>query len=127
MNHLGGRYRRQEGFRLSFKQPIPATFTIIKMQEKTLESNKGSFHIIDMSLKGAKVISNLELPTPNTHIQMECMILKENLNITGELVWKKKTYEGFVYGVAFQFESYSERDLLRKLKKYVGKDIGMNE
>ncbi|WP_066295293.1 PilZ domain-containing protein [Bacillus sp. FJAT-29937] len=119
---IQGIFKRQEGFRLAFNQPIPATFTILQIQGKKVDSNIGEIHILDMSLKGAKIMSQLRLPIPNTKIKMECVIADEPVHITGELIWEKKSYQGFMYGMAFNPVTYSEQQLLQELKKYVIKN-----
>ncbi|MBE4907531.1 PilZ domain-containing protein [Bacillus luteolus] len=111
-------YKRNEGFRLSFKNPIPATFLILMMQGKSAGANKGMLTIIDMSLKGAKVFSTLQLPTPNTQIKIDITINEQPLVIEGELVWSKKVSTGYTYGVSFDPHSYSEQQLLSELKTY---------
>ncbi|WP_158413505.1 hypothetical protein [Gracilibacillus boraciitolerans] len=34
------RYKRKEGFRYSFKQPLEATLNIVKINEKAVKSNQ---------------------------------------------------------------------------------------
>lgn len=112
-------YKRQEGFRLSFKESLPCTFTILKIQGRDVESKKGSIHIINISLKGAKIISPLDLPIPNTHILLDFVIMEERISLSGELIWKKNSYNGYMYGVTFDSKTYSVEQLLTGLKNYV--------
>ncbi len=78
--------------------------------------------IIDMSLKGEKLISQLKLPVPYTIVCLEYPLSKEPFFIKGELIWEKDTAEGFIYGMQFLSESYSEALLLQSLKEYVNKN-----
>lgn len=112
-------YKRNEGFRLTFKNPVPGTFLILMIQGKSAGANKGILTIIDMSLKGAKVFSTLQLPTPNTQIKIETKLNDQPLTIDGELIWSRKTSTGYTYGVSFDPHSYSEQQLLSQLKAYV--------
>lgn len=112
-------YKRNEGFRLTFKNPIPGVFLILTIQGKSAGDNKGILTIIDMSLKGAKVFSTLQLPTPNTQIKMESTINDQPITIDGELIWSRKNSTGYTYGVSFDTNSYSEQQLLSELKTYV--------
>ncbi|QOR68178.1 PilZ domain-containing protein [Cytobacillus suaedae] len=112
-------YKRNEGFRLTFENPVPGTFIILMMQGKSAGANKGTLTIIDMSLKGAKVFSTLQLPTPNTQIKIETTITDQPLSIEGELIWSRKSSTGYTYGVLFDIHSYSEQKLLSELKTYV--------
>ncbi|WNS76136.1 PilZ domain-containing protein [Bacillus sp. DTU_2020_1000418_1_SI_GHA_SEK_038] len=117
-----GFYKRQEGFRLAFNEPIPATFTILNLEGKVDDSQNGFFHILDMSVKGAKIISIKQIHIPNFHIKMECVIVDEPIQMDGELIWEKKRNNEFIYGVSFIPKSYSEQQLLQELKKYVIKN-----
>ncbi len=112
-------YRRQDGFRLAFKEPLPAYFTILQIKGKEVESKKGTIHLFDMSLKGAKIFSPLEIPTPKTQIQLECVICEEQISLVGELIWRKASHKGFIYGMTFDASSYWDRHLLEVLQNYV--------
>lgn len=116
------RFKRNEGFRLSFKEPIQTTFTIHQIEDKDVTSKKGVLSIIDMSLKGAKLISKLSLSVPHTIVSLENPLAEEPFFIEGELIWEKDTTEGFIYGMRFLSDSYSEEILLQTLKEYVKKN-----
>lgn len=115
-------FKRNEGFRLSFKEPVQTTFTILQIEEKEVTSKEGEIKFVDISLKGAKLLCNLSLPVSNTVISIEYPLAKEPFFIQGELIWKKDTSEGFIYGIQFLSESYSEETLLQTLKEYVNKN-----
>lgn len=115
-------FKRNEGFRLSFKEPIQTTFTILRIEDKEVTSKKGAISIVDMSLKGAKLISKLSLPVPTTIISLKYPLVEEPFFIEGELIWKKDTTEEFIYGIQFLSDSYSEETLLQTLKEYVNKN-----
>lgn len=115
-------FKRNEGFRLSFKEPIQTTFTILQIEDKEVTSKEGEIRIVDISLKGAKLTCKLSLPVPNTVISIEYSLAKEPFFIHGELIWKKDASEGFIYGIQFLSSSYSEETLLQTLKEYVNKN-----
>lgn len=117
-----GFYKRQEGFRLAFNEPAPADYKILNIEGNADGGKKGIFHILDMSVKGAKVISAQQFHMPNTCIKMECVIVGDPIQMDGQLIWEKKKNKEFIYGVRFISQTYSEQQLLQELKKYVIKN-----
>ncbi|WP_413378389.1 PilZ domain-containing protein [Alkalihalobacillus sp. 1P02AB] len=113
-----GIFKRNEGFRLLFKEPLVGTMSIKSIQGIGVESNTGAIQIIDMSLKGMKIISELQLPVA-TEILLKFMILDQPFRLRGELIWRKDRQQSCMYGVEFEPHSYSEKELLDALKKYV--------
>ncbi|WP_240376748.1 PilZ domain-containing protein [Bacillus piscicola] len=112
-------YRRDEGFRVTFQEPLSASFTILKLKGQDVEHKTGKLHIIDMSLKGAKVVSPLNLPADGTELLLEFVLDKNPVSAIGELVWKKGSYQRFTYGVKLNPDTYSDRQLFTELKQYV--------
>ncbi|TSI07394.1 PilZ domain-containing protein [Lysinibacillus sp. BW-2-10] len=115
-------FKRNEGFRLIFNQPIPATFIILKISGKDVKSKKGEIQILDMSLKGAKIQTKFKLPTPNTRIEMEFVIYDKPMHLVGELVWEKQSNQEFIYGMVFDSSMLLQQQLLQELKKYAIKN-----
>ncbi|RUL53206.1 PilZ domain-containing protein [Lysinibacillus antri] len=115
-------FKRNEGFRLIFNQPIPATFIILKISGKDVKSKKGEIQILDMSLKGAKIQTKFKLPIPNTRIEMEFVICDKPMHLVGELVWEKQSNQEFVYGMIFDSAMLLQQQLLQELKKYAIKN-----
>ncbi|KGA97217.1 hypothetical protein AJ85_03495 [Alkalihalobacillus alcalophilus ATCC 27647 = CGMCC 1.3604] len=113
-----GIFKRNEGFRLSFKERIVGKMSTRGIQGIDIESNTGSIQIIDMSLKGMKVISELQLPVA-TNVLLVFMILDQPFYLSGELIWRKDRQQSCMYGVKLEPDSYSEKELLGALKKYV--------
>ncbi|USG65015.1 PilZ domain-containing protein [Brevibacillus ruminantium] len=108
-------FKRQEGFRFTFPAPLAATFAILKIQGREVETKKGEIHLLDISLKGAKAVSPLKVPE-HTQVLIEFTLERTAFSIVGEFIWLKQSQEGFVYGVRFLPESYSENELLDELK-----------
>lgn len=117
-----GIFRREEGFRLTFKEPVQGKIKIINQETDILISNSTTIAIYDISLRGAKIQSNVEFTVPSTKVQISFEIVKEQINLAGELLWQKQDYRGFFYGMKFDDQSYSDRELLAVLKRYVNKD-----
>jgi len=112
-------FRRKDGFRLVFQKPIKASFKILLLQGREVESKEGTIEILDMSLTGAKVTTSLQIPARKTKIQLKCTINQEQMSMIGELIWEKESYKGNIYGMTFDPKSYSERQLHTELKNYV--------
>lgn len=116
-------FKRNEGFRLIFNEPIPATFIILKINGNDVKSKKGEIQILDMSLKGTKIQTKFKLPIPHTRIEMEFVICDEPMHLVGELVWEKQRNQEFIYGVIFDDSAkLLQPQLLQQLKKYASKN-----
>lgn len=111
-------YKRQEGFRFVFKQPIRGTFAIQRINNQRIESNEGSIEILDMSLGGMKFTSFLDLPLDQRVLLLvKFQIEEEKFSVTGKIMWKKaKMEKGYFYGFEMDKDSYSEDLLLEQLK-----------
>lgn len=117
----GFAFKRQEGFRLAFKEPIEATFILLTVQGEKVTSKKGTAKLLDMSLKGAKMSSKLELPTTDLKLRIEFELNEEKLDIDCGIVWRRLGFKEYLYGLTFDSDSYEEAKLLAELKGYVVK------
>jgi hypothetical protein len=118
-------YKRQEGFRMEFSEPIEAVFRIIRLGGKEITSKEGEMKLCDISLRGARVSTIYELPTEKGEVDIEIQfaINEQIFACNGKIIWKKKGIKEYVYGVHFQSDSYSEDDLIDELKKYARKRL----
>ncbi|MDA3128524.1 PilZ domain-containing protein [Aliibacillus thermotolerans] len=111
-------YRRNEGFRLTFKEPIQAS--IILPKGKPLK--EATLHVIDMSLEGAKIMTKWKLPNTEQAIKMRVRIYEKEMRLEGHIVWEKSTFQGYTYGVKLDADTYDVEELLEELKRYVRHD-----
>ncbi|AQX55504.1 ABC transporter permease [Bacillus sp. VT 712] len=113
-------YKREEPFRFTFAKPIVGTFFIKKYDGKDIESKLGPLAIIDLSPRGMKLITPLDLPVFQKPIELTVnfSLLDENLTITGLAVWKEKSNHEFLYGIEAFTDENQQQLLLDTLKQY---------
>lgn len=102
-------YRRQEGFRFKFDQPLPG-----HISDSTFL--KESILIYDLSLNGMKFSSPHELKIQDALYQFEFELNEYLFEPFGKIVWNKKNINTVMYGVLFQNDSYSKETLLKEIK-----------
>jgi hypothetical protein len=118
------RFKRQEAFRYEFGQPLPCTFRIAQIGEKKVESDKGKAEIYDISPKGMKIATSLNIPLDKTSIIIEITFTLSELELTflGRLVWQKKFANDYFYGVNLILSQDEGQRLIDELKKYAAND-----
>ncbi|RAK18863.1 PilZ domain-containing protein [Anoxybacillus vitaminiphilus] len=114
------RFKRQEAFRYEFGQPLPCTFRIVQVGEKKVETDKGKAEIHDISPKGMKIGTPLNIPLDKKIIIIEITFTLSELELTvlGKLVWQRKFANDYFYGVNLILSHKEERQLIDELKKY---------
>lgn len=107
-------YRRNEGFRLKFKEPIKASLILPEgqpLQEATL-------HVIDMSLEGAKIMTKWKLNEKGQGIKLRVHVFEKEMQLEGHIVWERSTFQGYTYGVKLDSNTYDVEELLKEFKQY---------
>jgi hypothetical protein len=114
------RFKRQEAFRYEFGQPLSCTFRIAQVGEKKVESDKGKAEIHDISPKGMKIATQLNIPFDKKSIIIEITFTLSEFELTflGKLVWQRKFANDYFYGVHLILSQEEERRLIDELKKY---------
>lgn len=122
------RYRRNEGFRIEFNSPVNATFQIkcSDNHDQSLDDEKGKIFIHDMSLKGAKLSTSTpaQLKNIGDRIKIHFTLNEETFSLEGTIVWKREINKKWFYGLSFNEESYSQRELYDELKTFVHNNKG---
>lgn len=96
-------FKRQEGFRFVFNEPIDAKFKIIINGQ----ANVGTYDckILDISPRGIKMFSTAQIGEylNSTTLQIEVQFVLDVTMIyaTGDIVWSKPYAGGIQYGVLF--------------------------
>lgn len=110
-------YKRHEYFRHLFRNPLDATFRIL-LVDGAGESNPGTCRLLDISPGGTKIYSNFDMPDGRgpLHLRLTFTLFQEPLTIEGEIVWKKKTLDGYQYGIDFIKNPTIEKLIVDELK-----------
>lgn len=112
---------RKESFRYVFKTPLPALFTIEKVADKKVTTAEGEAHIIDLSPKGMKIISKLNIPTKHEkdiHLSIAFELNNTTLGYVGKLIWKNEKHPLYEYGIHLITDESEQREVINQLKHY---------
>ncbi|MDW0116978.1 PilZ domain-containing protein [Sporosarcina thermotolerans] len=118
-------YKRHEYFRHTFDNPLSATFRIL-VEGSSNESNPGNCMLLDISTGGTKLISSLDIPTDTgpVRLRLNFVIYEANINVIGEIVWKRRGIDGIRYGIKFIEDASTEKLILDELKLRRRTEIG---
>lgn len=108
-------YRRKESFRFTFDTPQSAI-----VQLRANESNRLSYtcDLIDISARGARLFSPIRLDEYTTDVigEMVVTLFKKELVILGEIVWKRPSKDGTLFGMHFSHDKKQEQNIISELK-----------
>ncbi|MCT2535251.1 PilZ domain-containing protein [Aquibacillus koreensis] len=113
------RYKREEAFRYSFKEPILALFYIKEIDGKKVKSSEGPASIMNISPEGAKIHSSFNMPmktSSSTHLSITFELNGNYLTVDGTIVWKKENAKGFDYGIDLDIDDETKNTLVEHLK-----------
>lgn len=113
-------YKRKEMFRMVFNNPLEAKSTIVEMNGVNDIQSEENVFLQDISLHGAKFECNQDLPCDKAKIRilLSFVLIDKQLNLIGDIVWKKTSGKGFAYGVHFDVDKSIESELLWELKQF---------
>lgn len=124
-------FKRKEGFRFAFDQPIKAAFRLTKNGEPIdLQASFVSAEILDISPKGMKITTSFEIDDAmSDEVQLYIIYCLDTLEIQsyGEVVWKRPGGEGFLYGLYFHAQDENEQTIISELKLRRRKELKMAE
>ena len=116
-------FRREEPFRYEFEHPIEASFKIIKVNDKDIESKTGHSNILDISPNGLKLITKFDLQVEENkkiEIQTTFTLNSNPITLPGFLMWQNFDYvhQKYMYGVQFDINEHERQSLIDELKLY---------
>ncbi|MGE7022767.1 PilZ domain-containing protein [Solibacillus cecembensis] len=117
-------FKRTEGFRFVFGDPITANFVLLLNGKP--ENGKQSCSILDVSPHGMKMFSKTEIGEyRNKVVQIEIHFILDEVLIkaVGELVWKKNFGKDFHYGIVFENQPIVEDLIVSELKVRRKKEV----
>ncbi len=114
-------FKRNESFRFSLGEPIPAFVKISYRKEDAIkESSNGNTDIYDISQRGLKIRSTEDFPFPGNDCSLEIRFTLESFTVTlvGVIVWKKQIGSHFLYGFFAEEDPPTEKIIISALKSY---------
>ncbi|HHY74813.1 MAG TPA: PilZ domain-containing protein [Bacillus bacterium] len=116
------KFRRQEGFRYTFGNPIDCLFKINKIEDLAVNTEYGEGQIIDISPSGIKMFSLLNLATHPKKMEIEVRFVIENhtYQIPGVIQWQKKEVlkSGYSYGIKLDPTEEIAKSIIEGLKRH---------
>lgn len=113
------RFKREEPLRYEFASPIDTTFVISRLRGESYQSKPAKGVLVNISPGGLRLLTELDLPK-GSDVLLTFTIHLAGYDIApeGEVVWKEKRGDAFVYGVNFIEDPEMEQAILRGLKAY---------
>lgn len=116
------RFKRQEPFRYQFGQPIPCKFRITRIGERQVETDKGAAEIHDISPRGIRMETSLNLPIDSAkgeiEVELQFTIVDQPMNVRGVVIWKKTCVNEFQYGLSLEISKQEEMLLIGEIKRH---------
>ena len=113
-------FKRKEGFRFAFGEPIEAGFVImIGGKPLGLDRRRTLCRVLDISPGGMKMATEVNLTEyMDKMLQLEIFFVidKAEIRAIGEIVWCKKFGRGYHYGIVFTNQPDVESMIISELK-----------
>ena len=120
-------FKRKEGFRFSFDNPIPAEIVILDNgRPADIERTRYKCHILDISPRGMKMFTEADFGVRlNQAQQIEIHFVLDMTDIVGvgEVMWEKPYGRGKQFGIVFYDQPSVEDLILNELKSRRRKEV----
>lgn len=120
-------YKRSEGFRFDFQNPLSANFKIlVNGIADQMNENYYSCEILDVSPRGMKMFSNANFGEhTNNMLQFEIHFILDEVSIhaVGDIVWERTYANGKQYGLIFNNQPNLEALIVTELKARRKKEV----
>ncbi|MEO4054193.1 PilZ domain-containing protein [Solibacillus sp. CAU 1738] len=120
-------FKRNEGFRFSFDDPIPASVVVlVDGKPVDIENTRHQCGILDISPRGMKVFSESDFGAHyNEKLQLEIHFVLDMTDIVGigEIMWVKPFGRGKQYGIIFHEQPSVEDLIINELKSRRKKEV----
>ncbi|WP_417899037.1 PilZ domain-containing protein [Bacillus haimaensis] len=112
------KYKRNEPFRYEFGMPVRVNFYISRINGKTTASSEGEGVVLDISPSGLRMQSSLDIPSnQEVELTMHMTIGSREIAVIGNIVWQKKVYPTYQYGVEMISDAFEEQ-IIFALKEF---------
>ena len=113
-------FKRNEGFRFSFGEPLEAHYVIlIDGKPTSIEKPRVECQVLDISPRGMKIITETDFSSiSGQYVQLEFYFMLDLVQIKaiGEIVWSKQFGQKYQYGINFPNQSSLEDLIISELK-----------
>ncbi|WP_449539234.1 EAL domain-containing protein [Ferdinandcohnia sp. Marseille-Q9671] len=110
---------RRKYYRIPLLFPLESQMTLTSIKGKQVELGNTEVLIEDIGPGGLKFLSNMHLPIrPDVCFRFETMIMGQNEEVDGHIVWKEEVNGIFQYGLQFEVDEKKRDFLIKKLNHF---------
>ncbi|ADI00734.1 PilZ domain-containing protein [Salisediminibacterium selenitireducens] len=116
---MSKRFKREEPLRYEFARPVDTTFRISQLKGESFESKSAKGVLLNISPGGLRLMTDLDLPKgQDILLTFDIQLGGHALTPEGEVVWKEKRGNSFIYGIDFSEDPELEKTVFAALKAY---------
>jgi len=108
-------FKRQEGFRFKFKEPIQITFAIYE-NGKVNHGQTAMADLLDISPRGLKMFTEVDLGINPPPLDIHFVLDTQEVRAYGEVIWSRPFGSGKQYGIYFNNQGPVEDLIIEELK-----------
>ena len=108
-------FKRQEGFRFKFDEPIKMTFAIYE-NGKVNQAQTAMADLLDISPRGMKMFTEVDLGVNPPPLDLRFVLDTIEVRAYGEIIWSRPFGNGKQYGVNFNNQGSVEDLIIDELK-----------
>jgi len=109
------KFKRQEGFRYKFDEPIKMTFAIYE-NGKVNQTQTAMADLLDISPRGLKMFTEVDLGVNPPPLDLRFVLDTIEVRAYGEIIWSRPFGNGKQYGVNFNNQGSVEDLIVDELK-----------
>lgn len=108
-------FKRQEGFRFKFEEPITMTFAIYE-DGRVNQEQTAMAELLDISPRGLKMFTEVDLGVNPPPLDIRFVLDTREVRAYGEIIWSRPFGNGKQYGVFFNNQGAVEDLIVEELK-----------
>lgn len=108
-------FKRQEGFRFKFEEPITMTFAIYE-DGRVNQEQTAMAELLDISPRGLKMFTEVDLGVNPPPLDLCFVLDTREVRAYGEIIWSRPFGTGKQYGVFFNNQGAVEDLIVEELK-----------
>ena len=120
-------FKRQEGFRFVFNEPLEASFKLIEDGQIVNADTNFSSKILDISPRGVKMFADANvgeyINKANLQVLLQFVLDVTTIQAIGEIVWRKPFGRGAQYGILFQAQENIDELIITEMKLRRKKEV----
>ncbi|KOY82384.1 PilZ domain-containing protein [Lysinibacillus sp. FSL H8-0500] len=115
-------FKRKEGFRFKFEEPLPITFAIYENGRVNHERTSMG-ELLDISPRGLKMFTKVDLGMNPPPLEIRFVLDSREVRAYGEIMWSRPFGNGKQYGVFFNQQGAVEDLIIEELKLRRKKEV----